>query len=536
MKNIPSDCQVLVVGAGPTGLVLAAELLARGVRTRIVDKGDGVVLESRALGIHARTLEVFDQMGLADRFLERGHVVRRMRMYADGRPLIKLDFSRVESRFAFMLDIPQNETESLLRSRVAELGGIIEQNTELCGLTQDDQGVMATVRNGRGDVLEIRADYAVGCDGAHSRVRHELGLPFDGHAYPEDWLMADVQLEWSRAEDETHAFFRSDGRPMICFPMRDHYWRVVFPLTGDRQRQAPTLDQIRELVDARAPERVCISNPTWLANFRSQRRSTTAYRQGRVMLAGDAVHIHSPAGGQGMNTGITDAHNLAWKLALVIRGRAAESLLDTYGEERAPVAAQVLEWTHNLVRLGTVSHPVKRALRDAIVPLASRVPVVQQRAVRRMSQQHVEYRSSSLTERGGRLARLRPGDRVPEMTVRTPNGSLRLQEVLRGGRHVLVVSSSTEAEVAERADMCPFPDSCDMVVGEVGRAGGADGVCLVRPDGYLAATGIANSRRYLDRVFAGSGPATAAIAERPVSGLGRRRGADELSTGVLPGG
>src|SRR5579859_468025 len=326
MKNIPSDCQVLVVGAGPTGLTLAAELLARGVTTRVVDKADGVVLESRALGVHARTLEVFDLMGLADRFLERGHVVRRMRMYADGRPLVNLDLARIESRFSFMLDIPQNETETLLRERVAELGGHIEQSLELLTLRQDAFGVMATLRGSAGEFHEVRADYIVGCDGAHSRVRRELGLPFDGHAYAQDWLLADVQLDWSRAEDETHAFFRADGGPLVCFPMRDHYWRLVFPYTGNRQRMAPSLAEIQELVDQRAPEPVAVSNPAWLANFRCQRRSTTAYRRGRVMLAGDAVHIHSPAGGQGMNTGITDAHNLAWKLALVVRGRASDSL------------------------------------------------------------------------------------------------------------------------------------------------------------------------------------------------------------------
>ncbi|MBV9354740.1 MAG: FAD-dependent monooxygenase [Chloroflexi bacterium] len=516
MTNTTWNCQVLVVGAGPTGLVLAAELLARGVTTRIIDKSDGVVLESRALGIHARTLEVFDLMGLADRFLERGHIVRRMRMYADGRPLISLDLSRIESRYPFLLDIPQNETETLLRDRIAELGGQIEQNVELLTLVQDESRVLATVRDAAGQESEIRADYAVGCDGAHSRVRREVGLPFDGHGYAQDWLLADVQLDWCRPEEESHALFRSDGRPMICFPMRDHYWRVVFPYTGERDRGAPTFEEIQQLIDSRAPERVVASNPTWLANFRCSRRSTTAYRRGRVMLAGDAVHIHSPAGGQGMNTGITDAHNLAWKLALVARRRASDGVLDSYGEERRPVAAQVLEWTHNLVRLGTVSHPIKRALRDSIVPLASRVPEVQRRAVRRMSQQHVEYRASPLTSRGSLLARLRPGDRAPEITVLALNGSARLQEVLRGGRHVLVVASRSQADLLERPDMQSFRDWCEVVVGRFARDGRTD-VWLIRPDGYLAATGTAESLAYLKRVFTGIGFANAALSRGPVA-------------------
>jgi 2-polyprenyl-6-methoxyphenol hydroxylase-like FAD-dependent oxidoreductase len=419
-----------------------------------------------------------------------------MRMYADGRPLVSLDLSRIESRFAFMLDIPQNETETLLRERVSELGGAIENNTELLDLTQDEYGVHARIRSSSGDECDVRADFAVGCDGAHSRVRHELGLEFDGHAYPQDWLLADVQLDWSRREDDVHAFFRADGTPMICFPMRDHYWRVVFPYTGDRQRQAPTLAEIQELVAQRAPERVTVSNPIWLANFRCQRRSTTAYRRGRVMLAGDAVHVHSPAGGQGMNTGITDAHNLAWKLALVVTGRASETLLDSYGEERAPVAAQVLEWTHSLVSFGTLTHPVKRVVRDTVVPLASRVPAIQRWAVRRMSQQHVEYRASSLTQRSAQIGQLRAGDRAPDLSVRSSLGTSRLVEVLRAGRHILVTSST-----ADSVDLGHFVDQVDVVVcDELGRA--VELPWLVRPDGYLAAIGTAGAMAYLDRVFA----------------------------------
>lgn len=240
MRNNVSDCQVLVVDAGPSGLVLAAELLARGITTRIIDKGDGVVLQTRALGIHSRTLEVFDLMGLADQFVERGQVVRRFRMYTDGKPLVNLDLSLSGSRFGFMLDIPQNETESLLRTRVGELGGTVEQRMQLIGLAQDAGGVTATLEDAWGNARYITSNYVVGCDGAHSRVRHELGLSFEGHAYAQDWLLADVLLDWARREDEVHAFFRADGGPMICFPMRDHFWRLVFPYTGKRDRRDPT--------------------------------------------------------------------------------------------------------------------------------------------------------------------------------------------------------------------------------------------------------------------------------------------------------
>jgi 2-polyprenyl-6-methoxyphenol hydroxylase-like FAD-dependent oxidoreductase len=357
-----ADCQVLVVGAGPTGLVLAAELLARGISTRVIDKGDGVALQSRAIGIHARTLEVLDLMGLADRFVSRGQIARHMRFYSRGRCLASLEFALCGSRFGFLLDLPQDQTERMLRDRVAELGGIVEDRTELRVLDPGAGAVTATVRGPRGEFRTIDADYVVGCDGAHSRVRRELGLTFRGQPYPQEWLLADVRMDWNLREDAVHAFFRPDGLPVIFFPMRGHRWRLTLPFAGRRSEQAPTLAEIQRLTGQRVPRPVTVSEPTWLANFRCHRRSASAYRRGRVLLAGDAVHIHTPAGGQGLNTGMLDAHNLAWKLALVASGRAPDALLDTYGTERRPVADEVLWLTHALVRYGTMTHPVKRPL------------------------------------------------------------------------------------------------------------------------------------------------------------------------------
>jgi 2-polyprenyl-6-methoxyphenol hydroxylase-like FAD-dependent oxidoreductase len=477
-----NDCQVLVVGAGPTGLVLACELLARGVRTRVIDKADRVTLESRALGVHARTLEVLDMMGVADRFLSRGQVVRCFRMYADGRPLVRLDLTRNGSRFGFMLDIPQDLTESILRERVTELGGTLEQLTEFRGLRQDADGVTATVTGPEGTERTIRADYLAAADGAHSRVRAELGLDFRGHPYQQDWLLADVRLGWDRRDDEVHAFFRRDGRPLICMPMRERLWRVILPYAGDRDREAPELPEIQRLVAERAPEPVPVSDPAWLAAFRCQRRSTDVYRRGRVMLAGDAVHIHSPAGGQGMNTGIMDAHNLAWKLTLVVSGRSADGLLDSYGQERGPVAADVLALTHSLVTLGTMTHPARRALRNLIVPLAGQVAPLQRRAVRRMGHIHVAYPSSPLTQRSRSRGHVQPGDRAPDLDVTRHDGQARLYEVLRNGRHVLVVSGDGNLP----STLSPWRDQVEVVTTPNGPAGS---VHLLRPDGYVAARG-----------------------------------------------
>jgi len=474
MNATQLDCQVLVVGAGPTGLVLAADLLARGIRARVIDKGDGVALQARAVGIHARTLEVLNTMGLAESFIERGQVVRELRFYSRGRCLTSLEFARCGSRFGYLLDLPQDQTERLLRARVAELGGAIEQRAELTGLIPESGAVTATIRCPAGQTRTITAGYVVGCDGAHSRVRRELGLTFHGHPYPQDWLLADVLLDGDLPgrglrEDAIHAFFRPDGLPVIFFPMRGHRWRLTLPFAGERGDQAPTLAEIQHLTSQRAPRPVTVSDPTWLASFRCHRRSASAYRRGRVLLAGDAVHIHSPAGGQGLNTGMLDAHNLGWKLALVASGRAPDALLDSYGAERGPVAEEVVGLTHALVHYGTMTHPVKRRVRDVVVPALGRSAAIQRRAARRISQVYVSYPGA--------------GQRMPDIAVRADGQATTLHQLLRGGRHVLVVPSADPVNVVDEAGLAPYRDDLDVVVA----ADGAGPIVLVRPDGHVAA-------------------------------------------------
>jgi 2-polyprenyl-6-methoxyphenol hydroxylase-like FAD-dependent oxidoreductase len=491
-----SDCQVLVVGAGPTGLTLAAQLLARGIQTRVIDKGDGPAPQSRALGIHARTLELLDTMGLADRFIERGHRVRYLRMYAGARRLLNLNLARNGSRYGFALNLSQRETESLLRRRVQELGGTIEQCVELVRLADSGDAVDATLRDVAGREVEVSAGYVVGCDGAHSRVRHELGLPFEGQPYPQDWLLADVMLHGAGSDDALHLFFRPTGTPLSCIPMGGNRWRVVMANAGDRGGQAPTLEEIQYLVGQRAPWPIEVSEPAWLGSFRCQLRSTTTYRRGRVLLAGDAAHIHSPAGGQGMNTGMVDAHNLAWKLALVASGKAADGLLDSYGHERAPVASGVLEFTDKIVGLLTMQHPAKRAIRDTLIPLVTRLPAVQRRAAQRLSQMSVTYPAGALVLPDGRGAGRGPrlGGSVPDVVVRTPRGPARLYELLRVGRHVLVISDADTAAALEPAIVRDT-----LVETAFGRVGNC-AVALIRPDGVLAARGAANVAVYLRRL------------------------------------
>jgi len=480
------DCQVLVVGAGPTGLVLAAQLLARGIDTRIVDKGDGPAGESRAVSVHARTLEVLDTMGLADAFIEHGQCVRRFRMYAGHRSLLNLDMTRNGSRYGFILNLAQSETERLLRSRVHELGGTIEQRSELVGLCRRGDGVDATLRFADGRETEIRAGYVVGCDGAHSRVRHELGLAFAGQPYAGEFLLADVALDGVGREDSSHLFFRPDGRGLVCLPMARHRWRVVMVNAGERDGRPPTLEEIQEQVRQRAPWPITVSDPGWLACFRCQLRSATAYRRGRVLLAGDAAHIHTPAGGQGMNTGMMDAANLAWKLALVAGGHAADSLLDTYETERLPAGVNTLGFTNKLFGWSTMRHPVKRAVRDVLLPgrhpPADGPTPCRPSAVAGLGQLPVEP-----ARPGGRpLARTQAGAPVPGVEVRTEKGATRLYRVLGEGRHVLIVPSAQARAALDSTGLSRYTWLVDVVEG---CAGARDGFALVRPDGILAAHG-----------------------------------------------
>jgi 2-polyprenyl-6-methoxyphenol hydroxylase-like FAD-dependent oxidoreductase len=484
-SQTPSS-QVLIVGAGPTGLTLAAQLLARGIATRIIDKSPAPLPYSRALGVHARTLELLDTMGLADAFLEQGHRVRHLRMYSGRRNLFDLDFARNGSRHGFVLHLPQQDTEALLRERVLDLGGTVQRGVELVRICTREHAVDVTLRDARGRESELSVGYVVGCDGAHSRVRHELGLRFVGQPYPQDWLLADVTLEGAGRDDALHLFFRPNGLPLTCIPVGGHRWRVVMPNAGDRGGRPPSFAEIQQLVEQRAPWPIEISQPEWLSCFRCQLRSTTTYRQGRVLLAGDAAHIHSPAGGQGMNTGMLDAANLAWKLALVADGRAPDGLLDTYGQERVPVASNTLGFTDKIVKLLTMRNPAKRAMRDTLMPAATSLPMVQKRAAQRLSQVSIGYPSSPLIRPGGTWRGPRPGQRMPDVEVRTHAGITRLHRAMGHGRHVLLVSDAQIRTAFEASGLEVFAWLVDVV--DAGSNATA-AFALVRPDGILAARG-----------------------------------------------
>ena len=516
---------VLVVGAGPTGAVMAAELARHDAEVRVIERTVTRATESRAPGVHARSLEVLDQLGLADELVALGHRVRGFSFYARGRRILHLRFSHLESRFPFMLMVPQFHTQLVLDRHLERLGVDVERGVELVGLAQEGDGMRATVRHGADREETIWAPYVVGCDGAHSAVRHHLGLSFDGHGTDQDWLLADVEVDWPLGEDEVRVFTGPRG-VLACLSFGDGRWRVMTPNVTDRptERAAPDFDEMCQLVAERGPAGMTIAKPTWLACFRTHQRMTPHYRKGPVFLAGDAAHIHNPAAGQGMNTGLQDAHNLGWKLALAWQGQAATQLLDSYEAERTPVGAGVLQLTHQLVRIFNLPSPAGRALRNVMLPLLSRPAVAQRRATRRLGQTSVNYRTSPLAPPVGSRplggSRLRPGDRITDVDGLRVNGeATSLFRLIQHPGHTLLIFGAGDhprprhtRTVVAVADASSTPSTAGVVVdpdGELRRRLDAKSgsIILLRPDGYLAVhcrLGATNALdRYIDQVFTG---------------------------------
>lgn len=458
------DCDVLVVGAGPTGLTLAIQLLSRGVRTRIIDRDPGLPKLSRAIGIQPRTLETLDMMGLAGEILALGHRGLRTSLYVGGKRRVGIDMTCADTEHGFVLHLPQDRTEEVLRRRLVELGGQVEPGVELVDLTQDEDAVATTLRHTDDREERVVAAYVVGCDGAHSRVRRLLGVPFEGQPYPFDWLLVDAELAGVGSNEEVHVFWGPGGQPLGLIPIDGRLWRISAPVPGDRGGVPPTLAEIQAVVDQRGPGGIVVHDPQTLTCFRCQIRSTDAYRTGRVLLAGDAVHIHAPTGAQGMNLGINDAANLGWKLAFVATGRAPDALLDSYGAERGPAARDVLAATDAMVRFVVDVSPARRVLRRLTL-LALRTPRMRRRLADRLGQLAIAYPDSPITRKERVPGLPVPGSRMPN--VRLHDGRT-LHEALRVGEHV-----------------------------RLGAEDGFRGQVLVRPDGYVAA--VARPGRPLER-------------------------------------
>jgi 2-polyprenyl-6-methoxyphenol hydroxylase-like FAD-dependent oxidoreductase len=406
-----SSIDVLVVGAGPTGLTAACELARRGIALRIVDKAAEATTLSKAIGVQARTLEILDGMGIADTLVAEGVRLTGAEMLADGKLVVSASFDELDTRYPFILSVPQSVTERVLTEHLGQLGGTVERGVELVSLAQHDGGVDASLRHTDGHDERVRARFVIGADGAHSTVRKAVGLEFVGRQYADEFWLADVRLDGDISPERVTTFFSSVGL-LACFPIPGDRFRLIATCPPGESKQ-PALADFQRILEQRGKVRARLADAAWLARFHIHCRQVEAYQRGSAFLAGDAAHIHSPVGGQGMNTGIQDAHNLAWKLALVLGGRGRPELLESYQAERHAVGAGVLFSSDVATRVATLKGPVARAVRNRMAEFLSSLEVVQQRIKNTVAELTLTYRQSPIVDEksSGLLGvRFGPGD------------------------------------------------------------------------------------------------------------------------------
>lgn len=463
-----NDCEVLVVGAGPNGLMTALLLQMSGVNVRIIDRNEGPATESRAFAVQARTIELFRNLGLADELLRHGIVNSAIKFHIKGRYVGLLDFDRAkapDTPYPFILMAPQNEVEDVLLAALAERGVHVERHTELVALAQDDDKVHAGLRYD-GVVHELSCHYIVGADGAHSAVRKLLGMPFEGGKYTQNYLLADCKVDWPL--DHTHfRIFMNGERIGLFLPLKGAELSRVMATDLETttasdahglHREPMTLEDLQSGLSEAMCVPLRLSNPIWTTRYRVHLRSVDRYSLGRGFLVGDAAHIHSPAGGQGMNTGFQDAANLAWKLAAVLRTGAGTDLLESYNDERKPVGIQLLKFTDRLYKITADLQGWRAALRDTLGPFLvgrmSKAPIPHRKSFRRLSQTGLRYRpghffqDALLYSMKGPLA----GQRAPDARL---NGEETLFDLLTGYRtHVLALSRRhlRDDEIAAHVD------------------------------------------------------------------------------------
>jgi 2-polyprenyl-6-methoxyphenol hydroxylase-like FAD-dependent oxidoreductase len=537
-----TNTQVLVVGAGPVGLFMAAELNRYGVSCRIVDKNDGPTHESRAASIQARTLEILESLSLADEFVQAGNICHAAASYAADHKLIKyLTFDELDSAFPFVLQLPQSQTEHILARYLARLGTEVERRVELVAFEQDEDGVRATLQPADRGQETAHVSYLIACDGAHSPVRHALGVSFAGDDYPTDFMTADVQVDWKLPRDQHAFFFAGDGM-LAFFPLprgRATLAADIGPAQGDHPPLGePALEDLQAIFSARTPGGV-LSDPIWRVYYRVHCRQAERYQVGRVFLVGDAAHVSSNIGGQGMNTGMQDAYNLGWKLGLVLNARSPASLLDSYHPERHQAGQEMLYLTDHLHRALLREEPhlsISETLRQKLATVLAGQEVMQQRMRRAVAELNIGYRHSPVVAehhsllpgpRGAHVNLLgwhdfgagpRAGDRAADARLMLCPGreSVRLSHRLRGTTHhlLLFVGALATGETHRRlqaladATIHAYPDRIEahMIVphelpddlickgeilldprGELHHRYGARRACLyvVRPDGYI---------------------------------------------------
>lgn len=514
-----TSTQVLVVGAGPSGIVLASELRRHGVEVRLIERLLVRTDQSRATDLQPRSLELLEGCGALPYVRARGFEVHAINIYSGVRRICRMAFAGLDTPHPHMLASSQSNTERGLAEHHHAAGGSIERGVELVALAQDDAGVTCTLRHADGREEQVRSAYVVGCDGAHSTVRNLLGLAFVGDSYPEHHLLADARVTWDVAKDELHGFVGRDGHLLVlALPEPDTY-RLFFDIPPDDPRE-PTLEVLRELFRERSPVPGTLHEVGWTTRFRQHRRLAPRFSLGRCFLVGDAAHIHSIIPGQGLNLGMQDAFNLGWKLALVCKGEAPARLLASYHDERRAMARLTLGMTNIFHRSLTLRSRVAQRLRDVMMPRSMAIAAVHDLAAELCAELSHHYRGSPIVgERRPFGSRRgpgpRPGDRAPDVRFAGAAGEERLFPHLWRTRHTLLIfaglagarvdAAAIDAVIAAVARDFSRQVAVVLVAGPDAdpratihdrdgalhrRYGAAAGdLVLVRPDGYVGYRG-----------------------------------------------
>jgi 2-polyprenyl-6-methoxyphenol hydroxylase-like FAD-dependent oxidoreductase len=473
---------VLIAGAGPVGLMMASELTRYGVSVRLVDKNTQRTDKSKAIVLWARTMELIDRIlpHGADRFIQAGLKAESVKILTGKETIGRADMHEVDSKYKFVLMIPQSETERLLEEHLASYHVKAERQTELTDFSQTVDGVSCVLKHADGTEETAEASWLIGADGAHSIVRRKLDKEFHGSTLLSDWMLADIHLTGVQGPPSINIFWHSDGI-LALFPLPGTRHRIIANVgessgpVGEGNRPAPTVEDIQRVLDERGPGGIKTGEPVWLSNFSINERKVEDYRSGRVFVAGDAAHIHSPAGGQGMNTGMQDAFNLTWKLALVSRGICPpEPLLSSYSLERSPVAKVLLELTGRATAAALLQGGAKQYIRNHVASLVLGFAPVTHAMSNLLSEITIGYPDSPLNAQTKHAHDgVKVGKRAPIRPNEEPVGSG------NSPRFALFTESNNMPEgllqkyasILEGTPRAPFS---------------SDSLSLVRPDGYVA--------------------------------------------------
>jgi 2-polyprenyl-6-methoxyphenol hydroxylase-like FAD-dependent oxidoreductase len=390
---------VLIIGAGPVGLTLALELARYKVPVRIIDEAPSRTDKSKATAIWSRSLELFDRAGCSEDLIGPGYKVQAANIISGKETVARLDLQGAQTRYPFVLMLPQSKTEEILETHLGRFGVAVERNVALASFVDEGESVSAVLRHVDGTQETTGATWLVGCDGAHSLIRHQLGLSFLGSTRTDDWVLADVEVTgYPYPENELATVWHEEG-VIVFFPLGHGRYRLIASLGAAQggPPSDPTLEEFQQIVDRRLPRGIVLSRAVWLSAFRINERQVNQYRSGRAFVAGDAAHVHSPAGGQGMNTGMQDAFNLAWKLALA-RGKVDPSalLLDSYEAERKATDHEVIEAAGRLTDIATLHNPAARAIRNFAAHILLGLRPVRHAVVETLTEISVGYPHSPL--------------------------------------------------------------------------------------------------------------------------------------------